>query len=82
MRSLQDFLFTEYGLELTGWTLFGASGISSDGLTIVGTGFHDGCAEGWIATLPDPSVVPLPGAVLLGFLGLAYSGLRLRRAVT
>lgn len=30
-------------------------------------------------TIQDPSVVPVPGAALLGVLGLSYSGWRLRR---
>ena len=31
MRSLRDLLVTDYGLDLTGWTLGGASDVSSDG---------------------------------------------------
>jgi len=81
MRSLEDLLTGEYGLDLTGWSLKEATGISADGLTIVGWGLDpDNRIEGWIATLPNP--VPLPGAVLLGSLGLVSSGLYLRRRIT
>jgi probable HAF family extracellular repeat protein len=80
-QSLQDLLISA-GLDLTGWHLEYATGISADGLTIVGYGSHNGYVEGWIATLPNPSVVPLPGAVLLGGMGLVSSGLYLRRRIT
>jgi len=80
MRSLEDLLTGEYGLDLTGWTLREATAISANGLTIVGYGTHNGYTEAWIATLPSP--VPLPGAVLLGSLGLVSSGLYLRRRIT
>lgn len=51
--NLQDVLEAEYDLDLSGWTLFEATGISADGRTIVGTGWHPyGRPEGWIATLP------------------------------
>jgi probable HAF family extracellular repeat protein/parallel beta-helix repeat protein len=57
IRSLQNVLVGDYGLELTGWTLFSAYDISNDGLTIVGYGRNpDGYPEGWIATIPEPTV--------------------------
>jgi probable HAF family extracellular repeat protein len=63
MRSLQDFLVAECGLDLTGWTLTDASGISADGLTIVGTGINpDGFDEAWIATVPEPAALLLLAA--------------------
>lgn len=37
-------------------------------------------AEGTVL-VPNASYVPVPGAVLLGFLGLGYAGMRLRREV-
>lgn len=38
MRSLQDILTTDFGVNLDGWMLYNATGISDDGLTIVGYG--------------------------------------------
>ncbi len=40
MRKLQAVLQTEYGLDLTGWTLQNASGITPDGNIIVGHGIN------------------------------------------
>jgi uncharacterized protein (TIGR02145 family) len=40
MRKLQTVLQTEYGLDLTGWTLQNASGITPDGNIIVGHGIN------------------------------------------
>jgi probable HAF family extracellular repeat protein len=60
MRSLQDLLINEYGLDLTGWILKEATGISDDGLTIVGFGSNpDGHVMGWIAVLTPPDPVEL-----------------------
>ncbi len=51
-RSIQDILENEFGLNLTGWTLTSAGGISADGLTIVGTGTNPiGQTEAWIASI-------------------------------
>ena len=41
-----------HGINLTDWTLLVAYGISADGRTIVGSGSHNGLAEGWVVTLP------------------------------
>ena len=52
MRFLQDVLVMEHGLDLTGWVLEEAWGISADGSTIIGRGFNpDGNREGWIARI-------------------------------
>jgi probable HAF family extracellular repeat protein len=41
------------GIDLTGWSLADAGGVSADGLTIVGTGIHNGRQEAWITDLRD-----------------------------
>jgi probable HAF family extracellular repeat protein len=57
MRNLRDVLVVDFGLDLTGWALAEATGISADGQTIVGYGFNpSGDLEGWVATLSEPSV--------------------------
>jgi len=71
MRGLSSVLGAS-GLDLTGWALGTAYGISADGLTIVGTGNHNGRTEAWIASL-DVTAVPIPGAVWL--FGSAMAGL-------
>jgi len=67
MRRLQDVLETEYGLDLDGWHLLEAKGVSDDGLTIVGYG--DGPAgrrEAWVARVPEPSTLLLIAMCALG----------------
>ena len=74
MRRLEDVLINDFALNLTGWTLVEARGISADGTTIVGLGINpDGISEGWIARLntssvPEPTTFSLValGALLLG----------------
>jgi uncharacterized membrane protein len=51
---LKDWLATKYGLQLVGWRLRSAVGISSDGKTIAGEGINpSGAEEAWILRLPD-----------------------------
>lgn len=55
MRNLHEILVADYGLNLTGWQLSGAKGISGDGTVIVGFGTNPaGQTEGWIADLRPP----------------------------
>lgn len=61
MVSLGDVL-TAGGVNLTGWNLFEATGVSADGRTIVGDGTFNGEQRGWIATIPAPG--GLVGATL------------------
>ncbi len=79
MRSLQGTLVDDFALDLTGWTLTSATGVSADGSTIVGEGINpDGFNEGWIAVLP----VPEPAMEWLGaaaVTSLAYLARRRRR---
>jgi len=67
MRSLRDVLINDVGLDLSGWWLSYARGISDDGQSIVGWGINpNGDTEAWVATLPEPTTVSL-----LVFAGLA-----------
>ncbi len=55
------------GADLTGWTLSTATGISYDGLVIVGTGINPlGQTEAWRAVLPEPATA-LPLLMMLAF---------------
>ena len=69
MRLLSELLTVDLGLDLTDWYLQRATGISADGMTIIGIGTNpEGVAEAWIATLPEPatgSLAALGGLVLL-----------------
>ena len=70
IRSLRDILVNDFSLDLTGWTLRQAYGISDDGRTIVGCGTNPaGYDEAWVATIPEPCTLIL----------LALGGLALRR---
>lgn len=60
MRSVKGILVSKYGLDLTGWTLTEAWGISADGKTIAGYGTNPaGNIEGWVATVPEPATLAL-----------------------
>ena len=59
MRLLKDILVNDFGLDLTGWGLREATGLSADGLTIVGWGTHGGNFEAWMATIPEPATLSL-----------------------
>jgi probable HAF family extracellular repeat protein len=50
MVDLNTYLPT-LGINLSGWTLREARGISPDGTTIVGWGWHNGQPEAWVARL-------------------------------
>jgi len=53
-RSLETVLTADYGLDITGWMLTSATGISADGQVIVGNGINpSGNQEGWIAILDN-----------------------------
>ena len=53
MRDLAAALVSDANLNLTGWTLYEATGITPDGAVIVGNGLHNGHKEGWVAVLVD-----------------------------
>jgi probable HAF family extracellular repeat protein len=59
MQNLGDML-ASHGLDLTGWRLSSATGVSADGMTIVGYGKNpQGYFEAWIATIPEPTTILL-----------------------
>jgi probable HAF family extracellular repeat protein len=59
-RDLASILTDELGLDLAGWNLRGATGISDDGRVIVGSGVNpQGFEEAWIAELPEPGAIGL-----------------------
>jgi len=55
MRNLKDVLVTDFGLDLTGWILNEATGISGDGTVIVGWGLQNGVTRPWVAIIPEPA---------------------------
>ena len=73
MRELDQVLIDDHGLDLTGWKLQNAGGISDDGTVIVGYGENpNGESEAWLAVLgdgpaPTPPVPTLSPAGLLVF---------------
>jgi probable HAF family extracellular repeat protein len=55
MRDVQQILVNA-GIDMTGWSLTEAKGVSRDGSTIVGTGMNPaGSIEAWIATIDVPA---------------------------
>ena len=68
MQSLKTVL-EDGGVDMTGWTLSRATGVSDDGLTIVGHGTHNGGnTEGFVAVIPEPNVIALVGIFGSGLL--------------
>lgn len=71
-RYIQDILTNDYGLDLSGWILFGALDVSADGRTIVGYGINpDEELEPWIAVVPEPSTFVLAGSGLFALIACA-----------
>lgn len=59
LRSLCDVLGGD-GVDLSGWSLTVATGVSDDGLTIVGYGTNpNGDTEAWLAHIPEPATLSL-----------------------
>ncbi len=82
MRELQEVLELEIGLDLTGWNLTEATGISDNGLLITGTGINPlGQTEAWIVTLPEPASILVIGTGFLLLLRPASRNWRKRNRV-
>jgi probable HAF family extracellular repeat protein len=69
MRNLKQ-VFSDQGLDMTEWGNLEPTGVSGDGLTIVGKGNHLFQKEAWIAHIPEPSssflcALGLSGLILL-----------------
>lgn len=59
LRSLEDVLVNDYGLDLNGFEPWVASKISADGTTITGYGVNNhGYFRGFLATIPAPCPTP------------------------
>lgn len=80
MQDLQQVLVRS-GIDLSGWSLLAARGISADGSMIVGDGINPaGMREAWLATV-DLTAIPEPSAAVLLLVGgvllvVARRGLR------
>ena len=63
-RLVRDVLIAN-GIDMDDWMLAYGRSISADGTTIVGTGYHDGVTEAWIAHIPEPATAWLLTAAAL-----------------
>jgi probable HAF family extracellular repeat protein len=73
MLNLRDALISSGATGLDGWLLTEASGVSADGLTIVGTATDpNGVSQAFVATIPEPSTFVLAAldAIVVGALFL------------
>ena len=65
MRNLQEYLENDFGLDLTGWTLTDAHGISANGNVITGDAINpNGFQEAWVVVIPEPTTSALALAAL------------------
>jgi len=71
MRSVRDLLMAQ-GLDLSGWSLNEATGVSADGRVIIGAGYGLSGYEAWRAVIPEPSSLLL----LLVAVGVAHNSVR------
>jgi probable HAF family extracellular repeat protein len=73
-RAVAD-LLREQGVDITGWELGIARGISADGLTIVGQGVPPGTRQqqAWALRLDPGTFVPEPSSVALSVAGVAVT---------
>jgi probable HAF family extracellular repeat protein len=72
MVSLKETLIGA-GLDVSGWTLNEATGISADGFTIVGNGINPlGKSEAWVANL-SPEPIPEPLTILGSIAAIGFA---------
>jgi uncharacterized membrane protein len=71
IRDLADVL-ADLGVEVSGWTLDEAMGISDDGRVIVGSGSKVGVGGAWMVVLDEPiaSAAKVPGLSPVGIMCL------------
>ena len=81
MRDLRYVLRDDYGLDLSGWNLMrGVVGISDDGNTIVGEGWHIDHVEAWMVTGLNEGVIPEPSSIIVwSLIVLTFGGVGSRR---
>jgi uncharacterized protein related to proFAR isomerase len=79
MVDLRDALLAGGVTGLENSILFEATGISADGRTIVGTAFHDGVRQAFVATIPEPSTIVLAVVAAVGGIGVYVRNLRRMR---
>ena len=70
IRDLQEMLEVDFGLDLPGWQLNEARGVSSHGRTIVGHGTHNGIKEAWVVRLTSSCPADLDDDGIVGFYDL------------
>lgn len=67
-------LLSQLDVDMTGWTLTSAVGVSNDGTVIVGNGINpSGDEEAWIASVPEIPKVPAVSLVQRILLGVAIA---------
>ena len=81
MIDLQQALVAGGATNLDGWHILEATGVSADGLTIVGSAFGNDRQEAFVATIPEPSTIALAASGAAGFLGFYLRAKRRRQTI-